>query len=140
MRSWDKKDEERKAREQEIKLRQDEECRSREQNIKSHRDELLKRYNEFHFVNSLKPIELSWRQYIELFTWHKILLQHLYTGHRTLYDLLDHDQARFENGLEHLLYGFSLHTDSLGGVCEDCLKLYEEREIAALQESIPSHL
>lgn len=118
----------------------DEERKAREQKIKSRRDELLKRYSEFHFASRMKPIELSWRQYIELFPSHKIFLQHLYTGHRVLYDLLDHDQLKFENGLQQLLYGFSLHTDSLDGVCNDCLKLYDEKDIPRLRESIPTHV
>ncbi|MGC1928582.1 MAG: hypothetical protein WA667_06375 [Candidatus Nitrosopolaris sp.] len=44
-------------------------------------------------------------------------MQHLCSGHNEIYAQLDNNQAGFENGLEHLLQGFSLHTDSLGGVC-----------------------
>lgn len=116
--------------------------KEREQSIKSHRNKLMTEFIEFSYTKFgrgkvfRKPIELSWRQYIELFAFSKIFLQHLCTGHKEIYALLDNNQLRFENGLEHLIRGFSLDTDSLGGVCHECLKLYDEMDIPSLRESL----
>lgn len=97
--------------------------------IERHRHELLKRYSKFHFEETFKACEASWRQYIGSFAFSKIFLQHLCTGRREIYALLDSNEPEFEKGLAHLLQGFSVHTDSLGGVCEDCLRLFDKHDI-----------
>jgi hypothetical protein len=75
---------------------------------------------------SKRPIELSWRAYIELYTYHKEFLQHICTGHIKLYASLDENQAKFEHDLDGLF--------TLQGVCDQCIDLHDKKDRKHLRD------
>jgi len=74
---------------------------------------------------------LSWR-----FTYHKELLQHLYTGHSDLYILMGENQGDFEHDFEELIRGVELQPKTLMGACDQCLELHDKKDTSKLSISI----
>jgi hypothetical protein len=105
-----------------ISEKKDAERKTREEKLTSHGETLVKAFTDFHYQQlgcgrvSRKPIDLDWRKYLELFTYHKEFLEHLYTDDIALYDSLSHNQAKFEYDLDKLIYGVDLKARHLGGI------------------------
>ncbi len=110
------------------------------QPITVHRSKLMTQFKEFAYTDfkrgriSKKPIELSWRAFIELFTSHKEFLQHLCTGHDNLYALLDTNQAKFEHDLDELIRGIEIDAKTLKGACDHCIELHDKKDRQRLRE------
>jgi hypothetical protein len=118
------------------------ERKEREERLVSHGNKIIKDFIDFHYERlglgrvSRKPIELCWRDYFELFTYHKELLQHLHTGHNDLYSSLDKNQAKFEHDLDELIRGIALDVKTLRGACDQCIDLHDKKEASELRISL----
>jgi hypothetical protein len=117
------------------------EKKDREKDIASHRDELMTKFKEFAYTDfrragkvSEKPIELGWREFIELFPHHKEFFQHLCTGHNNLYRSLTKDQGRFEHDLDEMVLGSEIGGNVLQGVCRQCVNLHDEKDRQRLND------
>jgi uncharacterized short protein YbdD (DUF466 family) len=108
--------------------------RENREQLKHHREALIKGYNKF-IYNYYKFEHVTLEEYLSFFEYWKQFRQHLYTGHRELYDLIgQNDYDLFiERMREDLLDGIVLKTQEFGGACNDCLNLHDEKNIPQLK-------
>jgi hypothetical protein len=82
-----------------------------------HGNRLLSHYEEFEY-RSPKPAAENWKTYLSRFDYGTELLEHLYTGHRQTYDLLDTDEERFGKQFNDLLRANKVLVSFLDGEYE----------------------
>jgi hypothetical protein len=106
----------------------------RQRQLTQHCNILIMEYNRY-ISDYIKIADISLEGYLSRFKYWKQFRQHLYTGHRELYDLIGQNNYHLfiERMGEDLLNGIALETQTFGGVCDDCLNLHYEREIPQLQ-------
>jgi len=102
--------------------------------LEHHCEILIKEYNRY-MSDYLKVAEATLEQYLSRFKYWNQFQQHLYTGHRELYDLIGQNNYHLfiERMAEDLLNGIALETQRFGGACKDCLKYHNQREIPQLE-------
>lgn len=105
--------------------------------LTKHSNKLIKKYNRF-ISDYLKVADSTLEEYLSTFTHWRHFQQHLYTGHRELYDLIaQNDYYLFlERMKQDLLDGISLKSKILGGACSECLNLHDEKDIPQLQHAL----
>jgi hypothetical protein len=117
-----------------ISEKKDAEQKTREEKLVLHGETLVKAFTDFHYQQlgrarvSRKPLELDWRKYIELLTYHSELLENLYTCDRALYDSMNQNQTKFEHDLEELIQGVEFKARHLGGACYQCINLHDRKD------------
>ncbi len=117
-----------------ISEKKDAEQKTREEKLVLHGETLVKAFTDFHYQQlgrarvSRKPLELDWRKYIELLTYHSELLENLYTCDRALNDSMNQNQTKFEHDLEELIQGVEFKARHLGGACYQCINLHDRKD------------
>ena len=79
---------------------------------------------------------VRWREYIRSSPNGRELLEHFYTGHKEMYNLLDVDENMFQAQLDYLLLGNENFVMFLQGACKPCLKYHDEKDIPQLQHEL----
>lgn len=106
----------------------------RQRQLTQHCNILIMEYNRY-ISDYIKIADISLEEYLSRFRYWRQFRQHLYTGHRELYNLIGRNDYHLfiERMGEDLLNGIRLETQTFGGACRDCLNLHYEREIPQLQ-------
>jgi transcriptional regulatory protein LevR len=125
-----------KSTEQRIVINTHDEIKKQEKQrqLEQHCDILIKEYTRY-ISDYPKIAVISLQEYLSCFRYWKQFQQHLYTGHRELYDLIGQNNYHLfiERMREDLLNGIILETQTFGGACFECLNFHYETEILQLQ-------
>jgi hypothetical protein len=113
----------------------DKQYESRDAQLTLHGNRLILQYEDFEFAHP-KPAAENWRTYLSRFAYGTELLEHLYTGHRQLYDLLDSDEERFGEEFNRFLRANKVLVSFLAGACNHCLAYHDEKDIPRLREEL----
>jgi hypothetical protein len=105
----------------------------KQRQLEQHCDILIKEYTRY-ISDYPKIAVINLGEYLSCFRYWKQFRQHLYTGHRQLYDLIGQNNYNlFKETMEDLLNGIRLETQTFGGACFECLNFHYETEILQLQ-------
>jgi hypothetical protein len=110
------------------------EKQEKQRQLEQHCDILIKEYTRY--ISDYPRIAvISLKEYLSCFRYWRQFRQHLYTGHRELYNLIDRNDYHLfiERMSEDLLNGIALETQTFGGACFECLNFHYETEILQLQ-------
>jgi hypothetical protein len=108
--------------------------KNKKKTLIEHCGKLVSEYNRF-ISGYFKDTDSSLEEYLSTFTYWRHFQDHLYTGHRELYDLIGHDDYYLflQRMKQDLLDGINLKLKVLGGACKECINLHDEKDIPQLQ-------
>ncbi len=116
-----------------VNTRDEAEKQEKQRQLEQHCDILIKEYTRY-ISDYPKIAGISLEEYLSCFRYWKQFRQHLYTGHRELYDLIGQNNYNlFKETIDDLLNDIRLETQTFGGACFECLNLHYETEIPQLQ-------